>query len=450
MKISIIGMGYVGLVTGVSLAEFGHKVGCIDIDEEKISMIKNGKSHFFEPGIEKSLNKVLKNGNLSIIQDVERAVLGSDISIITVGTPTVNNKIDLSFIKKASRQIGKALEKTKKYHIVVVKSTVLPGVTEKVVKPILEKYSKKKVGSFGLCMNPEFLREGSALKDALYPDRIVIGHIDKKSGLKYAKVYKKLSCPKIFTNLWTAELIKYVTNSLFATLISYANEIARISESIGKVDVIDVWRGVHLDKRLNHFIGGRRVKAEVLDYIFSGCGFGGSCFPKDIKALSSFADELGVEVKLIKSVIDINQSQPYRIILLLKDVLGKNLSKKKIAVLGLSFKPNTDDIRESPAFPIIEALISEGAEVIAHDPIVYKKRTPLKLKNLSVVLANNVQEAVKNTDAAVIVTAWKEYANLSAQFFTKNMKHPIVVDGRRIYNKNSFISSGIIYKGIGL
>lgn len=451
MNIAIVGTGYVGLVTGISLATLGHKVICIDSDKEKISKINIGKSPFYEPGMKKILEKVLRSKNLKATLDLEKSVSESDIIIIAVGTPTTNNKIDLSYIETAAKQIGEALAKDKKYHVVAVKSTVLPGVTEDTVKPILERYSKKRAGNhFGVCMNPEFLREGCAFEDALHPDRIVIGQIDEKSGKEFAKIYSKFSCPKIFTNLWTAELIKYAANSLFATLISYSNEISRIAESTGKVDVVDVWKGVHLDKRLSSYVGKKQIRPGVLSYIFSGCGFGGSCFPKDIKALASFAKLQKVGVKLIESVIDINKTQPHRLILHLKKAVGNNLMGKKIAVLGLAFKANTDDIRESAAFPIIEELISEKAKVICHDPMAYKDNTPKQLANLNIVLAKTVDEAVKNAEAAIVVTGWGEYIKLTPKFFKQNMKQAIVIDGRRIYDKNSFTSNGVIYKGIGL
>ena len=441
MKVAIVGTGYVGLITGISLAILGNKVSCVDFDKNKVSKINSGKSPFYEPGIDKYLTEVINAKNLQASENLKKAVLNADITIIAVGTPTVNEKIDLSFIKKASEQIGEALQESKKYHVVAVKSTVLPGVTEKLIKPILEKYSKKRIGEFGLCMNPEFLREGSALEDAMQPDRIVIGQIDVKSGKEFAKIYSKVSAPKIFTNLWTAELIKYAANTLFATLISFSNQIARISESTGKIDVLDVWKGVHLDRRLSPIKDSIRIKPGVLSYILSGCGFGGSCFPKDIKALATFAKDQGVESSLIQSVIDINNTQPHRVILLLKKALGEGLKNKRIAILGLSFKPNTDDIRESPALPIIEELISESAKIICHDPMAHREDIPR---------ANTVEEAIKNADAAIIVTAWEEYLKLPPIFFKKNMKRPVVIDARRIYDKHSFTKSGVIYKGIGL
>lgn len=442
MKITIVGTGYVGLVTGISLAILGNQVICVDTDQNKVSRVNAGTPPFYEPDIDKYLRKVLRQHTLRATTDLEGAVLESNITIIAVGTPTVNNAIDVSFIKQAAKQIGQALVKTEKYHVVAVKSTVLPGTTEMVVKPLIERYSKKKAGTtFGLCMNPEFLREGNALEDALHPDRIIIGQFDNKSGQRFAKIYKNITTPKLFTNLKTAEMTKYAANTLIATLISYSNEIARISENTGDIDVIDIWKGVHLDKRLSPYNGIARIKPGILSYIFSGCGFGGSCFPKDIRALASFATELGIEPALIKSVININDTQPYRLISLLKSALGKDLRGKKIAVLGLSFKPNTDDTRESPAIIIIGELISEGAKVISHDPIAHREDIPR---------ASTVEEAIENADAAIIITSWEEYTNLTPHFFKKHMKNPIVIDGRRIYDKRLFQTAGIIYKGIGL
>lgn len=448
MKITLVGTGYVGLVTGVSLALLGHELFCVDSNLDKVSQVNSGRSPFYEPGLDTYLKKVIKAKTLSASNSLE-AILKSDVSIIAVGTPTNKGKIDLSFIKTASEQIGQALKKIKKYHVVVVKSTVLPGVTETVVKPILEKFSGKRVGAFGLCMNPEFLREGCAMEDALNPDRIVIGQIDEKSGREFAKIYQKYNCPKIFTNLWTAELIKYAANSLFATLISFSNEISRIAQGTNKIDIVDVWKGVHLDKRLSPMDGKSRVKPGVLSYIFSGCGFGGSCFPKDVKALSSLADEMGIDASLIKSVISINKTQPLQTIQLLRKALGKNLKGKKVTVLGLAFKPDTDDVRESASLPIIEKLISDGAKVFIHDPMAYQNGIPLQLKNLPLVLTKSVDEAVEKADGVIVVTAWSEYKELTPKFFKQKMKQPIVVDGRRIYDKISFLEAGVIYQGIG-
>jgi UDPglucose 6-dehydrogenase len=450
MKVTIIGTGYVGLVTGVSLAALGHKVVCVEINKEKMEMVKNGQPPFYERGVKELLQKLIKQKLFSVTSDLEKSVINSNVTMIAVGTPTVNNKIDLTYIKKASEQVGRALKKTKKYNVVVIKSTVLPGTTENVVKPILEKFSGKKAGVFGLCMNPEFLREGTALEDATHPDRVVIGALDEKSGKTFAKVYEKSDCPKVFTNLTTAEMTKYAANSLLATLISYSNEIARISEHTEGVDVLDVWQGVHLDRRLSPIIDGERIKPGILSYIFSGCGYGGSCFPKDTKALASFSDDIGASAELIKRVIEINRTQPERTIWHLKKALGNNLKNKKIAVLGIAFKPDTDDTRETAAFPIIEKLLLEKAQVVVHDPEVFKTTVPPELKNLAVVFAKTIEEAVKGADGVIVVTAWSHYKQLTPQFFKKYMKNSIVVDARRIYSKETFLKAGVKYMGIGL
>lgn len=450
MNISVIGTGYVGLVTGVSLAKFGHNVICVGRNKDRVRNINRGVAPFYESRLDLLLKSALKGKKLQATTDFQKSVLNSDITIIAVGTPTVSAKIDLSQIKEVTKQVGQALKNKKSYHLVVVRSTVVPNTTSDVVKPILEKYSKKRVGEFGLCMNPEFLREGNAVEDALNPDRIVIGQYDIKSGKTFAALYKNVKTTLFFTNLQTAEMIKYVANALFATLISFSNEIARVSERVDGVDVLDVWKGVHLDKRLSPIQGKTRIKPGILRYILSGCGYGGSCFPKDTKAFISFAKEMKEDANLIKSVVSINKTQPQRLIRLLKSALGAKLKNKRIAVLGLSFKPNTDDLRESPAFPVIDELLLAGAKVICHDPKVYQERIPQELSKKPIVLAKTVQEAIKNTDAVIIITSWDEYSKLTSKFFKKNMKQPIIIDGRRIYNKSSFIKSGITYKGIGL
>lgn len=449
MNVSVIGIGYVGLVTGVSLAQFGHKVICVGRNKDKVRNMNQGLPPFYEPNLTLLLKSVLKKKRFQATTDLEKSLLKSDITIIAVGTPTVAGRIDLSQIKEVAKQVGTALKDKKSYHLVAIRSTVVPNTTEKVVKPILEKYSKKRAGEFGLCMNPEFLREGNAVEDALNPDRIVIGQYDIKSGKTFALLYKNVKTTLLFTNLQTAEMTKYAANALLATLISFSNEIARISEKVKDVDVLDVWRGVHLDKRLTPIHGKRRIKPGILSYILSGCGYGGSCFPKDTKALISFANEMGEKASLIRSVDSINKTQPQRIIFLLKSAIGKNLKNKKIAVLGLAFKPNTDDLRESPALSVIDELLLAGVQVICHDPRAYKERIPPELSSMPVVLVKTVQEAVKNTDAAIIITAWEEYAKLTPKFFKKHMRHPIIIDGRRIYDKSRFLSNGLIYKGIG-
>lgn len=450
MKIAIIGTGYVGLVTGVSIADLGHNVVCIGRNKEKINDINKGTSPFYEPGLDKILKKLLKKKLIKASDDFANIIKDSQIIIVAVGTPTVKNKIDLSEIKNVSIQIGKGLRDVMGYKVVVVKSTVVPGTTEEVVLPALEKYSNKKIGKdLGLVMNPEFLREGNALEDALTPDRIVIGEWDKKSGTEFAKIYHGKKFPIINTNLKTAEMTKYASNALFATLISYSNEIARISEATNGVDVGEVWKGVHLDKRLSPVVNKKRITPGVVSYITSGCGYGGSCFPKDTKALLNYAGELKVEANIIKSVINVNSSQPHRLVLMLEKALGKNIKNKKIGILGLSFKPNTDDLRESPSIGVINELLVRGVKVIAHDPEVYKIKTPEIFKKLPIKLVKTAKEAVNNSDAVILITSWDEYKNLKPDFFKKLMNNPVLIDGRRIFDRKKFEESGITYFGIG-
>lgn len=450
MKITIIGTGYVGLVTGVSLAEIGHSVICVGRNKEKIDDINKGKSPFFEPGLEIILKKLIKRKLIRATNELESSVKSSQIIIIAVGTPTIKNKIDLSEIKNVSMQIGKVLKGADDYKVISVKSTVVPGTTEKIVLPNIEKFSNKKIGkNLGLVMNPEFLREGNALEDALTPDRIVIGEWDKKSGTEFAKIYKGKKFPVIRTNLKTAEMTKYASNALFATLISYSNEIARISEATGGVDVADVWEGVHLDKRLSPIIGNKKINPGVVGYIFSGCGYGGSCFPKDTKALLNYADSLRLETNLIKSVININASQPHRMVLMLEKALGNKMKNKKIGILGLSFKPNTDDVRESPSIEIIKELLARGVKVTVHDPEAYKERIPEVFKKMPIEYAKSVKETIKDKEGVILVTSWNEYINLQPEFFIKLMKKPIIIDGRRIYDREKFEKKEIIYFGVG-
>ncbi len=286
MRVSIIGTGYMGLVTGVCLAEKGHQVVCVDVDQEKVSKINQASPPIYEKGLEELLRKNI-NGNLQATTDIHKSIIETDISLITVGTPFDGGEIDLCYIKEASEQIGKALKGKSTYHLVVVKSTVVPGTTDEVVLPILEEVSGKKAGiDFGVGMNPEFLREGEAIRDFMLPDRIVLGGIDEKSIDVLEKLYSVFEgVDKLRTNNKTAEMIKYASNSVLATMISFSNEVGNLCAAIGGIDVVDVMRGVHLDKRLSPInINGDRIVPAFITYLVAGCGFGGSCFPKDVKA----------------------------------------------------------------------------------------------------------------------------------------------------------------------
>lgn len=449
MNIAVVGTGYVGLVTGASLAALGHTVVCIGRDKEKISAINHAKTPFYEPGLDGLLRSVVAKRRLSASSDLATSVQSADIIILAVGTPTINDAIDLSSIEKATEQVGSALVGRRKYQVVVVKSTVVPKTTESVIWPILAKYSKRRADTLGLCMSPEFLREGSAVADATKPDRIVIGQMDEKSGRTYAKAYQNVRTPKIFVNLRTAELTKYAANALFATLISYANEISQISEKTGNIDVLDVWRGVHLDGRLTPLVGKKRITPGVVSFIMSGCGYGGSCFPKDTKALLQFARAQKVQSHMIESTIRVNRDQPLTLVGLLEEALPQ-LRGKRIAVLGIAFKPNTDDTRESPAIPVVKALVQKGAKVVVHDPQAYKKRPIPDFEDDKILYARSARVALTGADAAIVITAWDEYTHVSGRTFVKLMKRPIVVDGRRMYDSAALTRAGVVYKGVGL
>lgn len=444
-----------GLVTGVCLAEIGHQVACVDIDAGKIEKINRGESPIYEKDLNKFLAKNLKTKRFIGTTNLVEAVRNSDITLINVGTPNKYGAVDLTALRKATQSVGEALKKKQGYHLVAVKSTVVPSTTDSVVRPILEKASGKKAGEIGLCMNPEFIREGNAILDFMNPDRIVIGSHDRKSFETMKKVYAHFSCPIIDTNLRTAEMIKYTANTLFATLISYSNEIARICEHIGGIDVEDVMRGVHFDNRFmpSKKKGSHRVEYRVhpgmVDYLKAGPGYGGSCFPKDVQALYTFLQSQKHESKILKSVIEINKTQPMRVVKRLEEKLG-SLKNKKIAVWGLAFKPETDDLRESPAEPILRYLVSKGAAVTAYDPIAMANAKN-SFKDLSLNFSDTLRASVKGAHAVMVLTSWSHFKNADFKKLKQGMaKGAIIVDARRIYNKESVACHGLQYLGVGL
>ncbi len=418
MKISVIGTGYVGLVSGVGFAKHGHEVICVDIDQEIVESINRAEPPIYEEGLEELLQKVVTEGDLSATTDMEKAVLETDITFICVGTPsTEDGSIDTTYLKSASRDIAEALDSKERYHVVVVKSTVTPGITDGLVKPILESNGKKVGDDFGLGMNPEFLREGVALNDFLDPDRIVIGGWDDKSRGIIKKVYRNFEAPKLVTDIRTAEMIKYASNALLATKISFANEMSRICEEVG-IDVYDVMDGVGLDHRINR------------DFLNAGPGFGGSCFPKDVKAIKNLAEEKDIKTDLLKAVLTINDDQPIHTVNILEKKLGE-LKGKKITVLGLTFKGGTDDIRETRALPIVETLLKKGANVTGYDP--------KGMDNFSELIdgidyAESIDEALTNADACIIQNDWEEFENLEDKDF-EVMKDKVILDGRRVLDE---------------
>lgn len=445
MKISVVGTGYVGLVSGVCLASKGHDVTCIDVLPEKVAQINRGEPPIYEEGLEELL-KGLIGKNLHATTDFEQAVMQSDLSLIAVGTPFDGERIDLKYIRAVAKQIGEVLRYKDRYHVIIVKSTVVPGTTEDVVLPILEAASGKKAGiDFGVGMNPEFLKEGEAIQDFMEPDRIVLGGIDERTIDALAEVYSAFhETDKVRTTPRTAEMIKYTANSLLATLISFSNEIGNLCASIENVDVTEVMQGVHLDKRFSPILAdGTRVSPSSLTYLAAGCGFGGSCFPKDVKALIRYGQDKGNPMRVLDSVIEVNQDQPNRMLELLRRHYPK-LEGLKVAVLGLAFKPGTDDIRESASITVIRKLLAAGSEVIAFDPIAQEEAEKTLGKD-TIDYAATVAGCVESADAVLLMTSWPQFKELP-EIMAHLVKRPLLVDGRRMLAKDSITP----YEGIGL
>ena len=445
MKISIIGTGYVGLVTGICLAEKGHQVTCVDADNEKVKQINQGIPPIYEKGLEDLLKKNISN-RLKATTDLYRSVLDTEVTFIAVGTPFDGSQIDLTYIKEVSQQIGSALKDKSNYHLVIVKSTVVPGTTDEVVLKILEKYSEKKAHSdFGVGMNPEFMTEGQAVSDFMNPDRIILGGIDERSINILEELYTAFdNTPKLRTNTKTAEMIKYVSNAMLAAQISFANEMANLCSALGGVDIVDVMRGVHLSNYLSPKTGnGKRIQAPISSFIEPGCGFGGSCLPKDVRALIAHGEKAGFPMPLLRAVIDTNERQPNQIIKLLKKHF-KSLKNIRILILGLSFKPDTDDMRESPSIPIIKELLSHGAILKGFDPAANGVARTI-FNNDQLPLSTTLEDALSDVDAIVLITRWEQFKTVPT-LLKKLNPNVVFVDGRRMLNKDEFI----LYEGIGL
>jgi UDPglucose 6-dehydrogenase len=443
MRISVIGTGYVGLVSGACFAEIGHDCVCVDVDETKVKRINRGDPPIHENGLEALLNRHVGT-RLRASTDLRSAVLDSEITFIAVGTPFDGVRIDLSYVREVSRQIGVALKEKSGYHVVVVKSTVVPGTTDDVVLTELERASGKRAGvDFGVGMNPEFLTEGVAIEDFMRPDRIVLGGIDDRSVEMQRRVYASfVRTPTMATNNKTAEMIKYTSNSVLATMISFSNEIGNLCSAMGGVDSADVMQGVHLARYFTSTLDdGRRVTAPISSFLWAGCGYGGSCLPKDTKALSAHGAAHGMAMPLLDAVIETNLAQPGRMLAKLQSHYP-SVKGLHVAVLGLAFKEDTDDMRESPAIPIVKMLVEQGVHVIAYDPISAAAAKPLL--PASVNFATSLEEAVQDIDAAMLVTRWDEFQRLPA-LLKGRAKAPLVIDGRRMLDKGALAR----YDGIG-
>jgi UDPglucose 6-dehydrogenase len=412
MEISIVGGGYVGLVSAACFAELGHSVNLIEIDREKVEAINSASPPIYEKGL-KELLKVHAGRNLVASSSYE-GLDRSEIIMICVGTPSrQDGEADLTMVASASRSIGEALRNGEGSHVVAVKSTVPPGTTDLLVRSAVLQSSCRDPGEIGFVMNPEFLREGLAVQDFMNPDRIVVGSHDKMSGELFEPIYRGIDAPIVRTSVAAAEMIKYASNAFLATKISFSNEIGNICKRLG-IDVYQVMKGVGLDHRIGPY------------FLNAGAGFGGSCFPKDVAALIHLAKHLGEDPMLLRSVMEVNQRQPLRMVELLETRLG-NLRGKRIAVLGLAFKNDTDDARESRSLLVIGELLQKGAMVAAHDP----KAIPSMARIIpDIEYCSSPADALKDAEGCLVMTEWLQFGELDQEF--ELMKNRLVIEGRRI------------------
>ena len=428
MNISIIGVGYVGLVTGACFAKLGHKVICMDEDLRKIKILKKGDVPFYEPGLKELISEVKNKGFISFTTNIKEAINNSDVIFICVGTPaTDDGSADLSAVEKVAAQIGINLNK---YRLIVEKSTV-PVQTGAKIKRTIELMIKKNV-DFDVASNPEFLRGGTAIKDFLYPDRIIIGVENERSEKILRDIYKGIDAPILVTSVQSAEIIKHASNSFLATKISFINAVSVICERTG-ADVKEVAYGMGLDKRIGP------------DFLNAGIGFGGSCFPKDLKAFIKIAESLGYNFGLLKEVLKINEEAREDFVKKIEDILW-NLKDKKIVVMGLSFKPDTDDIRDAPSITIVGKLIEKGAKIFAYDPQGMRKFKEL-FPNINYI--KDFYKDIVDADAIVFLTEWEEFKEIDLKRIKNLMKTPVIIDGRNIFEPDKLKEMGFIYKCVG-
>jgi len=427
-KIAVIGTGYVGLVTGTCLAEIGHEVYCVDIDSQKIENLKKGIIPIYEPGLEELVKKNFENKSLSFTTEIREAVEKSEVVFIAVGTPPMaDGSVNLEYVKTAAESIGKAMNG---YKVIVNKSTVPIGTGDAVQRIVSTHYK----GEFDVVSNPEFLREGSAVKDFMEPDRIVIGNGGEKGRKVMTELYAPLSGERVMTNIKTAEMIKYASNAYLATSISFINSIANICEKVG-ADVTEVAKGMRLDKRIGKYA-----------FLDAGVGYGGSCFPKDVKGLIQIAHENNVSFDILDSVEATNEAQKQSLLPKIQTLLGKNLHGKRIAIWGLAFKAETDDMREAPALTVIKQLQDRDAEVVVYDPVAQEGAKKI-LTNLE--FANDFYKAVENADCLVITTEWKVFKDADLAKIRSLMKNPNVVDGRNVFEVELMREKGFNYVSVG-
>jgi len=431
MHIAVIGTGYVGLVTGACFAEFGVDVTCVDVDAAKIEKLNNGVIPIYEPGLDQIVEKNVKAGRLHFTTEIQSAVEGAEVVFLAVGTPPKDDgSPDMSYYQQAAKDVADAMNG---YKVLVTKSTVPIG-TGKWLRDFVTKNLKTPT-EFGVASNPEFLREGAAIDDFMRPDRVVIGSNEERAIEVMKELYRPLyliETPIVITSLEAAELIKYAANAFLATKITFINEVANLCDAIG-CDVHDVARGMGMDNRI-----GRK-------FLHPGPGYGGSCFPKDTRALTTVADQFGVETRIVDAVIEANERQRDAMIPKIERLVG-DLKGKKIGVLGLSFKPETDDMRESPAIDIVHAMVERGATVRAFDPVAMDEA---KHCLNGIEYAVDEYDAIKDADALVIITEWNQFRALDMQKVKQLLKAPKIADLRNIYEPSDMRELGFEYIGVG-
>jgi len=439
LTVSFVGLGYVGLCTAVAFANRGLDTLGVDVDPERLALVEVGRAPIHEPRLERLLKTAIVSGRLRVSDELAD-VAETDVIFLTVGTPSqLDGSIDTRHVESAAREVGAALRTEPDFRLVVVKSTVIPGTTRSVVMPLLEESSGKRVGvELGLCANPEFLKEGSAIEDTFHPDKLVIGAIDDGSASHLKQLYRALYGtkvpPTIETTPETAEMIKYASNAFLATKVSYINTMANIAQQVPGVDVEQVAAAIGLDPR----IGPLFLKA--------GPGYGGSCFPKDVRALIAFSRERGYDPSLLAAVEKTNERQAARVVELSEKLIG-SLEDKRVAVLGLAFKKDTDDIREAASIRVIHRLKEKGAHVTAYDPMAIPGAR-LVLGD-AVEFAADPKSAIREADCCIVMTEWDEFRKLTGKDYAEHMRRPNVVDARRLYRPDELEGVNVVAIGIG-
>ena len=438
MKITVIGTGYVGLVSGACFADFGNDVLCLDLDAEKIAMLDAGKMPIYEPGLEQLVMRNVDAGRLRFTTDIAKSVAHGSVQFIAVGTPSdEDGSADVRYVLSAATNIARHMED---YKVIVDKSTVPVGTAERVQAVMQEELNRRgKQIKFSVVSNPEFLKEGAAVEDFMRPDRIVVGGSDDRAIAVMRQLYSPINRVHdrmIVMDVRSAELTKYAANAMLATRISFMNELANLSEKLG-ADIEKVRQGIGSDPRIGY------------QFLYGGCGYGGSCFPKDIRALQHSAGEYGMQMSIVDAVEKVNRTQKQRILDKVRTRFGEHLDGKRFALWGLAFKPNTDDMREAPSRVVINGLLARGASVCAYDPAAIDEAKRVLAGETGVSYAKTPVDALDGADALIIVTEWKEFRSPDFADMKSRLKQPVVIDGRNLYDPRVLQDVGIEYLSIG-